>query len=136
VIDPTSLMTPATVIGAFDSTTNVGVVPLDNCGPNGIALGTHGNLLEGCDTGNDPSNTGTVVINGVTKNYATVANITGSDEVAFNQGDNRYYLAASDAISPAGSARVRRCARHCQRFERAGANYPTIVRLAFGGGRL
>jgi hypothetical protein len=103
VIDPTSLTTPTTVIGAFNSTTNVGVVALNNCGPNGIALDTHGNLLEGCDPGNDPSNTGTVVINGVTKNYATVANITGSDEVWFNGGDNRYYLAASDAINPAGS---------------------------------
>jgi hypothetical protein len=103
VIDPTSLTTPTAVIGAFNSTTNVGVVPLNNCGPNGIALDTRGNLLEGCDPGNDPSNTGTVVISGVTKNYATVANITGSDEVWFNAGDNRYYLAASDAISPAGS---------------------------------
>jgi hypothetical protein len=103
VIDPSSLSVPKTVIGAFNSTTNVGVVPLDNCGPNGITLGTHGNLLEGCDTGNDPSNTGTVVINGVTKNYASVANVTGSDEVWFNQGDDRYYLAASDAINPAGS---------------------------------
>jgi hypothetical protein len=103
VIDPTSLTAPTAVIGAFNSTTNVGVVPLDNCGPNGIALGAHGNLLEGCDPGNDPNNTGTVVINGVTKNYATAANITGSDEVWFNQGDDRYYLAASDAISPAGS---------------------------------
>jgi hypothetical protein len=102
VIDPTSLATPA-VIGAFNSTTNVGVIPLDNCGPNGITLDSHGNLLEGCDPGNDPSNTGTVVINAKTKNYATVANITGSDEVWFNQGDNRYYLAASDAINPTGS---------------------------------
>jgi hypothetical protein len=97
VIDPTSLTAPVTVIGAFDSATNVGVVPLNNCGPNGITLGTHGNLLEGCTPGNDPSNTGTVVINGVTKNYATVANITGSDEVWFNLG-------ASKAISPTGSA--------------------------------
>jgi hypothetical protein len=103
VIDPTNLTTPNAVIGAFNSTTNVGVVPLDNCGPNGITLDTHGNLLEGCDTGNDPSNTGTVVVNAMTKNYATVANITGSDEVWFNQGDNRYYLAASDAINPTGS---------------------------------
>jgi hypothetical protein len=103
VIDPTSLTTPTAVIGAFNSTTNVGVVPLNNCGPNGIALDTHGNLLEGCDPGNDPSNTGTVVIDAVTKNYATVANITGSDEVWFNEGDNRYYLAASNAINPAGS---------------------------------
>jgi hypothetical protein len=103
VIDPTILSTPTAVIGAFDPAANVGVVPLNNCGPNGITLGTHGNLMEGCTPGNDPSNTGTVVINGVTKNYATVANITGSDEVWFNAGDNRYYLGASKAIKPAGS---------------------------------
>jgi hypothetical protein len=60
--------------------------------------------MEGCTPGNDPSNTGTVIINGVTKNYATVANITGSDEVWFNPGDNRYYLGASKAIKPAGSS--------------------------------
>jgi hypothetical protein len=42
-------------------------------------------------------------INGVTKNYATIANITGSDEVWFNPGDNRYYLGASKAIKPTGS---------------------------------
>jgi hypothetical protein len=39
----------------------------------------------------------------VTKNFATVNNITGSDEVFFNAGDNRYYLGASKAIKPAGS---------------------------------
>jgi hypothetical protein len=104
VIDPTALSAPVAVIGAFNPATNIGVVPLVNCGPNGITLGTHGNLMEGCTPGNEPSNTATVVINGVTKNYATVANITGSDEVWFNAGDNRYYLGASKAINPAGSA--------------------------------
>ena len=103
VIDPTILAAPVAVIGAFDQAANVGVVPLVNCGPNGITLGTQGNLMEGCTPGNDPSNTGTVVINGATKNYATVANVTGSDEVWFNSGDNRYYLGASKAIKPAGS---------------------------------
>ena len=104
VIDPTILSSPTAVIGAFDPAANVGVVPLNNCGPNGIALGTHGNLMEGCTPGNFPPDTTTLVINGVTKNYATVANITGSDEVWFNPGDNRYYLGASKAIKPAGSS--------------------------------
>jgi hypothetical protein len=103
VIDPTILSAPVAVIGAFDPAANVGVVPLLNCGPNGITLGTNGNLMEGCTPGNEPSNTSTVVINGVTKNFATVNNITGSDEVFFNAGDNRYYLGASKAIKPAGS---------------------------------
>jgi hypothetical protein len=103
VIDPTILSSPTAVIGAFDPAANVGVVPLNNCGPNGITLGTHGNLLLGCTPGNFAPDTTTLVINGVTKNYATVANITGSDEVWFNAGDSRYYLGASKAIKPAGS---------------------------------
>jgi hypothetical protein len=103
VIDPTILTKPAAVIGAFDAAANVGVVPLNGCGPNGITLGTHGNLLLGCTPANYPPDTSTMVINGVTKNYATVANITGSDEVWFNAGDSRYYLGASRAIKPAGS---------------------------------
>jgi hypothetical protein len=103
VIDPAILGTNP-VISTFDPAANVGVVPLNNCGPNGIALGTHGNLMEGCTPGNEPSNNGTVIINGVTKNYATVANITGSDEVWFNPGDDRYYLGASKAPKPTGSS--------------------------------
>jgi hypothetical protein len=103
VIDPTILSSPTAVIGAFDPLANVGVVPLNACGPNGITLGTHGNLLLGCTPGNYPPDTTSLVINGVTKNYATVANITGSDEVWFNLGDDRYYLGASKALKPAGS---------------------------------
>jgi hypothetical protein len=103
VIDPTILSSPTAVIGAFDPLANVGVVPLNACGPNGITLGTHGNLLLGCTPGNYPPDTTSLVINGVTKNYATVANITGSDEVWFNPGDDRYYLGASKALKPAGS---------------------------------
>lgn len=69
--------------------------------------------------------TGTVVINAVTKNYATVANITGSDEVWFNGGDNRYYLAARNAINPAGSPLGSGAVLgHRQRFERAGTDNP------------
>jgi hypothetical protein len=103
VIDPTILSSPTAVIGAFDKAANVGVVPLNACGPNGITLGRHGNLLLGCTPGNYPPDTTSLVINGVTKNYASVANITGSDEVWFNPGDDRYYLGASKALKPAGS---------------------------------
>jgi hypothetical protein len=103
IIDPTILSSPTAVIGAYDPLANVGVVPLNNCGPNGITLGTNGNLLEGCTPGNFPPGTTSQVINGTTLNYAAVANITGSDEVWFNSGDNRYYLGASKAIKPAGS---------------------------------
>ena len=34
---------------------------------------------------------------------ASVNGVTGSDEVWFNKGDNRYYLGASKAINPPGS---------------------------------
>jgi len=94
---------PTAVQGAFDPVTNTGVVPLSNCGPNGATVGPHDNLLLGCTPGNVPTNTSTLVINATTHNTATVNGITGSDEVWFNSGDDRYYLGASRAIKPAGS---------------------------------
>src|SRR6202035_1696042 len=87
----------------FDKAANVGVVPLNACGPNGITLGRHGHLLLRGTPANYPPDTTSLVINGVTKNYASVATITGSDEVWFNPGDDRYYLGASKALKPAGS---------------------------------
>jgi hypothetical protein len=100
VTDPTA---PTAVQGAFNPTTNTGVIPLHACGPNGSTVGPHDNLLLGCTPGNNPSNTTTLVINAKTHNTATVNGITGSDEVWFNKGDRRYYLGASKAIKPAGS---------------------------------
>jgi hypothetical protein len=103
VIDPTTLSTPTAVIGAFNSTTNTGVVPLNQCGPNGATVGPHENLLLGCTPANLPGSTTTLVINAETKNYANIGGITGSDEVWFNPGDNRYYTGSSAAIEPVGS---------------------------------
>ncbi len=99
-IDPTR---PTAVIGAFDSTTNTGVVPLNECGPNGATVGPHENLLLGCTPANLPGSTTTLVINAITKNYANIGGITGSDEVWFNPGDKRYYTGSSAAIEPVGS---------------------------------
>ena len=96
--DPTK---PTAVVGAFDSTTNTGVVPLHACGPNGATVGPHENLLLGCTPGNNPSDTTTLVINAKTKNYANIGGITGSDEVWFNKGDKRYYTGSSAAIGGA-----------------------------------
>ncbi|HXP31587.1 MAG TPA: hypothetical protein VN832_10885 [Stellaceae bacterium] len=101
VIDPTTLTAPLTVIGAFNATTNTGVVPLNACSPNGITVGPHENLLEGCTPMNSPSDTTTLVINAKTKNYANIGGITGSDEVWFNAGDRRYYTGSSAAIGGA-----------------------------------
>lgn len=95
VIDPTTVASPTATLGAFDKTTNTGVVSLNKCGPNGATLGPHDNLLLGCTPGNNPSNVDTLVINAKTKNYAHIAGITGSDEVWFNSGDHRYYTGSS-----------------------------------------
>jgi hypothetical protein len=100
VTDP---LNPKAVEGAFNPSTNTGVIPLHACGPNGATVGPHDNLLLGCTPGNNPSNTTTLVINAKTHNTANVNGITGSDEVWFNSGDRRYYLGASKAIKPAGS---------------------------------
>jgi hypothetical protein len=103
VIDPTTLSTPTAVIGAFNSTTNTGVLPLNQCGPNGATVGPHENLLLGCTPANLPGSTTTLVINAKTKNFANIGGITGSDEVWFNAGDSRYYTGSSAAIKPTGS---------------------------------
>jgi hypothetical protein len=107
IIDPKNLPAPTTtvmiagvpvpvsVIGAFDPTTNQGVLPLHLCGPNGSSVGPNDNVLLGCTPGNVPDNTSTLVINAKTKNFANIGNITGSDEVWFNAGDDRYYTGSS-----------------------------------------
>jgi hypothetical protein len=95
VIDPTTLASPTAVLGAFDENTNTGVVPLDGCSPNGATVGPASNLLLGCTPGNNPSDTTTLVINALNKNYSHIAGITGSDEVWFNSGDQRYYTGSS-----------------------------------------
>jgi hypothetical protein len=93
VVDPAA--TGPTVYGAYDPTTNTGVIPLHACGPNGATVGPHANLLLGCTPANNPSNVTTLVINAKTHNYANIANITGSDEVWFNKGDRRYYTGSN-----------------------------------------
>jgi hypothetical protein len=103
VVDPTTVRAPTSVLGAFDPTTNTGVVPLTKCGPNGATIGPHDNLLLGCTPQNNPSDTDTLVINATTKNFALIGNITGSDEVWFNRGDFRYYLGASRACGTSGT---------------------------------
>jgi DNA-binding beta-propeller fold protein YncE len=73
------------------------VFPVFNCKPHGLALGPHQHILLGC---NVPSNTkvmdardGSII--------ATITQVGGSDEVWFNPGDNRYYLAANRMIGGA-----------------------------------
>jgi hypothetical protein len=113
------------VLGAFDPTTNTGVISLHpanrnatlpngpgGCGPNGITVKTNPNgshtLLLGCTPGNNPFDTTTQTMNPNNRNFEDTANITGSDEVWFNPsiyapsrfiGDNRYYLGASKSYT-------------------------------------
>ena len=103
VVNPATLHTGLNIIGAFDPTTNTGVVPLHRCGPNGATVGPHQNLLLGCTPQNNPSNTETLVINAVNKNQTLVGGITGSDEVWFNEGDRRYYTGSSRACGTSGT---------------------------------
>jgi hypothetical protein len=101
VVEPTTLSAPTAVIGAFDSTTNTGVVPLSACGPNGATVGPYANLLLGCTPGNNPSDTTTLVVNAKTKYFANIGGLTGSDEVWFDAGDRRYYTGSNRAIGGA-----------------------------------
>jgi hypothetical protein len=110
-------------LGAFNTTTKTGVIPLfpatrdpifqttpptGGCGPNGITVGPDANLLLGCTPGNNPFDRFTQVINANTRSFQDIANITGSDEVWFNPsiyaphgfiGDKRYYLGASKSYT-------------------------------------
>jgi len=106
IVDPHH---PQAVYGAFNPATNTGVLALKDCGPNGATVGPHANLMLGCTPQNVPTNTTTQVINAKTKNFVEVGGLTGSDEVWYNSGDNRYYTGSSRACGlaagcPAGGA--------------------------------
>jgi hypothetical protein len=106
IVDP---LHPQAVYGAFNPATNTGVFALKDCGPNGATVGPHANLMLGCTPQNVPTNTTTQVINAKTKNFVEVGGLTGSDEVWYNSGDNRYYTGSSRACGlaagcPAGGA--------------------------------
>ena len=103
VTDPTALTAPTAVLGAFNPATNTGVVLLHACNPNGATVGPDDNLLLGCTPQNSPSDTTTLVINAKTKEQTPIVHITGSDEVWFNKGDQRYYVGASRDCTTPGS---------------------------------
>jgi hypothetical protein len=100
VTDPTTLTKPTAVQGAFDPVKNVGVIPLNACSPNGASVGPNANIILGCTPGNNPSDKTLLVINAVTKVQIPIANITGADEVWFNEGDGRYYCGCSRNNQP------------------------------------
>jgi len=103
VADPKQITQPFTTLGAFDATTKTGVVALHACGPNGSTVGPNENILLGCTPQNNPSDVITLVLNAVSRVQTPVANITGSDEVWFNAGDNRYYTGSNRDCTVPGS---------------------------------
>jgi hypothetical protein len=87
----------------FDPATRTGVIALHACGPNGSTLGPNENILLGCTPQNNPSDVITLVLNAVSRTQTPVDNITGSDEVWFNDGDNRYYTGSNRNCAVSGS---------------------------------
>ncbi|MGA8760579.1 MAG: hypothetical protein WB611_30490 [Stellaceae bacterium] len=93
--------------GAYDRTHNIGVLALPTCAPNGSTVGPtpdgigH-NLLLGCTPANNAGVKGTLAINTNTTNFATIGNITGSDEVWYNSGDGHYYTGSSANLAQFG----------------------------------
>jgi hypothetical protein len=75
-------------------------MPLLNCMPTSIVQGPGDNFLVGCadhDGESFPANE--IIINGTSLAVvATTNNVGGVDEVWYNPGDNRYYLAARDML--------------------------------------
>jgi hypothetical protein len=103
VVDPATVTTPTATYGAFNTTTKTGVIALHGCGPNGSTVGPNENILLGCTPQNNPSNVITLVLNAVSRVQTPVNNITGSDEVWFNEGDNRYYTGSNRDCTIPGS---------------------------------
>jgi hypothetical protein len=77
------------------------VVPLIHCGPNGASVGPHDNVMVGCTPGNQPGDNETTIINAKTFRYVDVGNLTGSDEVWYDAGSNRYYTGSNRMIGGA-----------------------------------
>jgi hypothetical protein len=70
------------------------VFPLTNCNPNGAALGPSEQLLLGCGHGATGSQINTQIINATNGSLIKLFPQTGApDQVWYNSGDNRYYLA-------------------------------------------
>jgi hypothetical protein len=90
VIEPRSM----SIVDAF---------PVSECEPAGLVLGPDQHLLVGCSqdaiaAGFAPK---TLVLDARTGDtVATITQVGGSDEVWFNKGDNRYYLAARGMTPP------------------------------------
>jgi hypothetical protein len=74
--------------------------PMLNCMPTSIVQGPGDNFLVGCaDHDGEAFPANEIIINGTTlATIATINNVGGVDEVWYNPGDNKYYLAARDML--------------------------------------
>ncbi|MGD1023220.1 MAG: hypothetical protein ABR880_10600 [Candidatus Sulfotelmatobacter sp.] len=74
--------------------------PTPNCMPTSIVQGPGDNFLVGCaDHDGEAFPANEYVMNGTTGAIvATITNVGGVDEVWYNPGDNKYYLAARDML--------------------------------------
>jgi len=75
-------------------------VPLLNCMPTSIVQGPGDNFLVGCaDHDGEAFPANEIIINGTTlQTIATISNVGGVDEIWYNPGDNKYYVAARDML--------------------------------------
>ena len=83
------------MIGAFDPATKTGVVPLNHARRTVSPSDRTPICCWGALPPNNPTNTTTLAINATTKNFANIGGITGSDEVWFDAGDNRFYTGSN-----------------------------------------
>ncbi|MFN2461116.1 MAG: YncE family protein [Candidatus Velthaea sp.] len=95
---------PGGEIDVVDPKTHLitGVYPLTGCLPGGLALGPSEHLLVGCS--GDAIAAGfpaqSIILNAANGAVLKVIHeVGGSDQVTFNPGDNRFYLAARDMTS-------------------------------------
>ena len=91
---PATTVNPGGEVAVIDPRTMAvtQVYPVSGCTPHGLALGSHQDLLLGCNVHSGP----TQILDARTGQIeAMVSGLGGSDEVWFNKGDHHYYLAAS-----------------------------------------
>ena len=95
---PETATDPGGAVAVIDprSRSRVGLFPVQNCGPAGLTLAPKQQLLLGCG---DPTAVQVMdARNGAI--VATIAQVSGADEVWYNPGDKHYYVAARN--NPSG----------------------------------
>src|SRR5579883_1520654 len=94
---PATRQAPGGAVAVIDPTSRqvVGSYALPACHPNGLALGPDQQMLLGCD--GHP-----LILDAMSgRVIASIGQVNGCDEVWYNPGDRRYYLAAfTNAIGP------------------------------------